>query len=189
MEKIDYLCVQILPPTPSGRRATLDYSSHHIMQEPLIPSEVEKDSPAYISVKELKEILLHANSEEGHGVRNIALTGPFGSGKSSILLTVQKEFAEEAKKFSRFSLFHWQPLRVQKIQRTQKITTHKKKPKKKRTSMFRLPNLLIEELSIVYFSSWYTESKRKMFPIPELNAFIPQSKFQPKNSFGYFYLP
>lgn len=97
MEKIDYLCVQILPPTPSGRRATLDYSSHHIMQEPLIPSEVEKDSPAYISVKELKEILLHANSEEGHGVRNIALTGPFGSGKSSILLTVQKEFAEEAK--------------------------------------------------------------------------------------------
>ena len=67
------------------------------MQEPLIPSVVEKDSPGYIAVKELKEILLHANSVKGNGVRNIALTGPFGSGKSSILLTVQKEFADEAK--------------------------------------------------------------------------------------------
>ena len=67
------------------------------MQEPLIPSVVKNDSPGYIAVKELKEILIYANSDEGNGVRNIALTGPFGSGKSSILLTVQKEFAKEAK--------------------------------------------------------------------------------------------
>lgn len=163
------------------------------MQEPLIPSEVEKDSPAYISVKELKEILLHANSEEGYGVRNIALTGPFGSGKSSILLTVQKEFAEEAKNSTKevlsFLPISLATLKSPKDSKNAEDNNTQEKPKKKRTSMFRLPNLLIEELSIVYFSSWYTESKRKMFPIPELNAFIPQSKFQPKNSFGYFYLP
>lgn len=77
--------------------ATLDLSIQNTMQEPLIPSIVKKDSPGYIPVKEIKEILLHANTEAGRTVRNIALTGPFGSGKSSILLTVQKEIEEEWK--------------------------------------------------------------------------------------------
>lgn len=67
------------------------------MQDSLLPKIVETNSPGYTCVEELKEILNYANTPEGAQIRNVALTGPFGSGKSSILLTVQKECEGENK--------------------------------------------------------------------------------------------
>lgn len=61
------------------------------MQESLLPTLISKDSPNYSAVEELKEALVHANTDEGKRIRNIALTGPYGSGKSSILYTLRSE--------------------------------------------------------------------------------------------------
>lgn len=55
----------------------------------LQPKILDESHSAYKTVEELKEVL--DVSLTNHSVKNIALTGPFGSGKSSILLTLQKE--------------------------------------------------------------------------------------------------
>jgi hypothetical protein len=52
-------------------------------QRTLVPVKLEKDKPQYKSVEEIALIL---QKEE---VRNIALTGPYGSGKSTILKTLR----------------------------------------------------------------------------------------------------
>ena len=47
----------------------------------LLPKKLEKPDASYKSVIELNEALSSAEKEH---IRNIALTGPFGSGKSSV---------------------------------------------------------------------------------------------------------
>lgn len=67
-----------------------------IMQESLLPSIIDKDSPNYSAVVMLREILEYSLTKEGEKIRNVALTGPYGSGKSSVLFTLQKECQEAA---------------------------------------------------------------------------------------------
>lgn len=59
----------------------------------LLPKKLNKadDPDSYKSVQELNEVL---SSAEKHKIRNIALTGPFGSGKSSVLVTLQEDFSK-----------------------------------------------------------------------------------------------
>lgn len=59
----------------------------------LLPKKLNKadDPDSYKSVQELNEVL---SSAEKHKIRNVALTGPFGSGKSSVLVTLMKDFSE-----------------------------------------------------------------------------------------------
>lgn len=61
----------------------------------LLPKLLRKDNPedsdAYKTVEDLNEALTQAKSE---GIRNIALTGPYGSGKSSVLKTLMHDFNE-----------------------------------------------------------------------------------------------
>lgn len=61
----------------------------------LLPKLLRKDNPedldAYKTVEDLNEALTQAESE---GIRNIALTGPYGSGKSSVLKTLIHDFNE-----------------------------------------------------------------------------------------------
>lgn len=57
------------------------------MQKSLLPTLLEKDAPSYKTVEVLSNVLTEA-IDEGK-IRNIALTGPYGSGKSSILRTLQ----------------------------------------------------------------------------------------------------
>lgn len=61
----------------------------------LLPKLLRKDNPedsdAYKTVEDLNEALTQAESE---GIRNIALTGPYGSGKSSVLKTLMHDFNE-----------------------------------------------------------------------------------------------
>lgn len=58
----------------------------------LLPKKLEKEETSYKSVLELNEALSLAEKEH---IRNIALTGPFGSGKSSVLITLMEDFAGE----------------------------------------------------------------------------------------------
>lgn len=62
--------------------------------ETLLPKKLEKSDASYKSVIELNEALSSAEKEH---IRNIALTGPFGSGKSSVLITLREDFAKEYK--------------------------------------------------------------------------------------------
>jgi putative uncharacterized protein (fragment) len=60
----------------------------------LLPKKLEKADASYKSVLELNEALFIAEKEH---IKNIALTGPFGSGKSSVLITLMEDFANEHK--------------------------------------------------------------------------------------------
>lgn len=62
------------------------------MQQSLLPIKLKEGDPSHQTVKELAEVLDHAIKNED--IRNIALTGPFGSGKSSILQTLMAEHQE-----------------------------------------------------------------------------------------------
>jgi hypothetical protein len=57
----------------------------------LLPKKLDKTDDSYKSVLDLNEALSSAEQEH---IRNIALTGPFGSGKSSVLITLMEDFAE-----------------------------------------------------------------------------------------------
>ena len=56
----------------------------------LNPKILTSEDSSYKTVKELNEVIEEALTKGE--IRNIALTGPFGSGKSSILLTLRKNF-------------------------------------------------------------------------------------------------
>ena len=56
---------------------------------PLISVRIKSDDAAYKSVEELSEVLERAKE---YGIKNVALTGPYGSGKSHILRLYAKIF-------------------------------------------------------------------------------------------------
>lgn len=56
----------------------------------LNPKILTPEDSSYKTVEELNEVIEEA-LKKGE-IKNIALTGPFGSGKSSILLTLRKNF-------------------------------------------------------------------------------------------------
>lgn len=58
------------------------------MLKSLLPIELTNEDSSFQTVEELHEVL-HKAIDEGN-IKNIALTGPFGSGKSSILQTLRK---------------------------------------------------------------------------------------------------
>ncbi len=57
----------------------------------LLPKKLDKIDDSYKSVIELDNVLSSAKKLQ---IRNIALTGPFGSGKSSVLVTLMKDFSK-----------------------------------------------------------------------------------------------
>lgn len=62
------------------------------MQQPLLPITIDKKNPSYLTVQELSEVLNYALKNKK--IQNVALTGPFGSGKSSIIQTLKKDYPE-----------------------------------------------------------------------------------------------
>lgn len=63
--------------------------------QPLLPELINKDDDAYSVVEDLNEALNAAFKQKK--IRNVALTGPYGSGKSSILETLITTLPEERK--------------------------------------------------------------------------------------------
>lgn len=59
-----------------------------IIQESLQPKRINPDEKAYQSVRDIEERLQKGDAT------NIALTGPYGSGKSSILITLKEDFPQ-----------------------------------------------------------------------------------------------
>ncbi len=74
------------------------------MLQSLQPIKLNKEDPSYKTVEELAEVLDHAVSNKD--IRNVAITGPFGSGKSSIIQTLMEEHKE----------FHYLPLSLATLQ-------------------------------------------------------------------------
>ena len=58
-----------------------------IQQSTLMPATIDENEPQYLPVKEIGEKL-----KTDRQIRNIALTGPYGSGKSSVLCTLQTKY-------------------------------------------------------------------------------------------------
>ena len=74
------------------------------MLQSLLPIKLKEGDPSHQTVDELAEVLSHALKNED--IRNIALTGPFGSGKSSIIQTLMEEHKE----------FHYLPISLATLQ-------------------------------------------------------------------------
>lgn len=62
------------------------------MVHTLLPSIIEKDDVSHQTVEELADVLTQAIAKKN--MRNVALTGPYGSGKSSIIQTLMEEYDE-----------------------------------------------------------------------------------------------
>lgn len=60
----------------------------NVTQESLQPQQIKTEDKAYQSVRDIEERLQMGDAT------NIALTGPFGSGKSSILITLKQDFPD-----------------------------------------------------------------------------------------------
>ena len=92
----------------------------------LLPKKIDKSDASYKSVTELNDALSIAKKEH---IRNIALTGPFGSGKSSVLITLMEDFANEHK-FLPISLATLQANEEQiDYDESEKHSSDEKKPK------------------------------------------------------------
>ena len=66
----------------------------NLVIETLLPRYIGNNEPSYQAVKELGEVLDVSDKE---GICNIALTGPYGCGKSSVLKTLQRDFQKKRK--------------------------------------------------------------------------------------------
>ena len=66
----------------------------------LLPALIDKSDKAYVAVDELGRVLkgtLGRDSDEvstGRRIKNVAITGPYGSGKSSIIQTLEHDFPQ-----------------------------------------------------------------------------------------------
>lgn len=78
-----------------GTETNISEETKDISQNVLLPKLLDKNDAAYKSVEELNKVITLAMKEKR--VRNIALTGPYGSGKSSILQTFIRDYKKEKK--------------------------------------------------------------------------------------------
>ncbi len=71
------------------KQQPIEENHDEYQQQSLMPTLIEETEPQYLPVKEIGEKL---NTDKF--VRNIALTGPYGSGKSSVLYTLQQKYTK-----------------------------------------------------------------------------------------------
>lgn len=106
------------------------------MLKSLLPIKLSRDDVAYKTVDELAEVLRHALG--ARDIKNVALTGPFGSGKSSVLHTLMENHKE----------FHFLPISLATLQANQEGEEKTKEKKTEASTAQRntsKPNNLPEE--------------------------------------------
>lgn len=65
-----------------------DSTDINVQQQTMMPTIIDEKEPQYLPVEEIGDKL-----KSDSNLRNIALTGPYGSGKSSVLFTLQKHYS------------------------------------------------------------------------------------------------
>lgn len=76
---------KIMIKTGCYKQQSTEENHNESQQQSLMPTLIEENEPQYLPVKEIGEKL-----DSDKSVRNIALTEPYGSGKSSVLYTLQQ---------------------------------------------------------------------------------------------------
>ncbi|MFV0586906.1 hypothetical protein [Bacteroides reticulotermitis] len=66
-----------------------DSTDINVQQQTMLPTLINKNEPQFLSVEEIGDKL-----KSDRDIRNIALTGPYGSGKSSVLFTLRKHYPD-----------------------------------------------------------------------------------------------
>lgn len=71
----------------ANRITQQDSTDINVQQQTMMPMIIDEKVPQFLPVKEIGDKL-----KSDSNLRNIALTGPYGSGKSSVLFTLQKHY-------------------------------------------------------------------------------------------------
>lgn len=64
-----------------------DSTGTNVQQQTMLPTLINEDEPQFLPVREIGDKL-----KSDSNIRNIALTGPYGSGKSSVLFTLREHY-------------------------------------------------------------------------------------------------
>lgn len=103
---------------------------HSIIQESLQPKRINPDERAYQSVRDIVDRLQKGDAT------NIALTGPYGSGKSSILNTLKEDFSKYH--YLNISLATLKPSKAEGIMSNDETTSDRKEDELSRLNIDRL---------------------------------------------------
>lgn len=131
------------------------------MLKPLLPIKLSRDDSAYKTVDELAEVLRHATSVGD--IKNIALTGPFGSGKSSVLHTLMENHKE----------FHFLPISLATLQANQEDQEEKEKKEDKKVT----PKEMTEE-EMQFLNKKIEYSILQQIIYKETDEVVPNSRFR-----------
>lgn len=84
---LDKMDIRNLLKNKKNRIMQHDSVDINIQQQTMMPTIIDEDDPQFLPVQEIGDKL-----KSDSNLRNIALTGPYGSGKSSVLFTLQKRY-------------------------------------------------------------------------------------------------
>ncbi len=131
------------------------------MLKSLLPIKLSRDDSAYKTVDELAEVLRHATRVGD--IKNIALTGPFGSGKSSVLHTLMENHKE----------FHFLPISLATLQANQEDQEEKEKKEDKKVT----PKEMTEE-EMQFLNKKIEYSILQQIIYKETDEVVPNSRFR-----------
>lgn len=131
------------------------------MLKSLLPIKLSRDDSAYKTVDELAEVLRHATSVGD--IKNIALTGPFGSGKSSVLHTLMENHKE----------FHFLPISLATLQANQEDQEEKEKKEDKKVTSKKMSE---EEIQFLNKKIEYSILQQIIYK--EKDEVVPNSRFR-----------
>ena len=131
------------------------------MLKSLLPIKLSRDDSAYKTVDELAEVLRHATSVGD--IKNIALTGPFGSGKSSVLHTLMENHKE----------FHFLPISLATLQANQEDQEEKEKKEDKKVTAKKMSE---EEIQFLNKKIEYSILQQIIYK--ETDEVVPNSRFR-----------
>ena len=142
------------------------------MLQSLLPIKLSRDDASYQTVEELAEVLRHALGAKD--IRNIALTGPFGSGKSSVLNTLMADYKEF--NFLPISLATLQANKEGEIVEPEEIKQKKVEPEKVKQKDVKPKKMAEEEIETLNRKIEYSILQQIIYK--ETDKKVPNSRFR-----------